>query len=262
MAKKIFAKKTKIVFLIRFLFPYLFLASAFLLFLIFENSISKTADVLYTFVSPFAFSSLFLFFLYIFLIESPASFAFSVREAFNRNPQTPSSLWPLLEQTIKKRRFAITLLFIILSAVLFLNIFFFLSLRHKLLNEKETTSFIIVFVFGLIVLFMVLVPELLTYGKVSLSESTHKDKEELRRVIENISITAGVAVPDFKILIHKRPTAFSICPNFAKPIIYVTTAMLNLADKNEIEAVIAHEISYIFPKKFLTTEQSITSLFF
>ncbi|MBA2643558.1 MAG: M48 family metalloprotease [Actinobacteria bacterium] len=68
----------------------------------------------------------------------------------------------------------------------------------------------------------------------------------LRRLIENVSIGAGLAVtPELRLIDDPAPNAFAAGLRPEKSYVGVTTGLLQRMPKRELEAVIAHEISHI-----------------
>jgi len=72
------------------------------------------------------------------------------------------------------------------------------------------------------------------------------DLEPLRRLVENVSIGAGLPVtPEVRIVDDVAPNAFAAGLRPEKSYVGVTTGLLQAMPKRELEAVIAHEISHI-----------------
>jgi hypothetical protein len=73
-----------------------------------------------------------------------------------------------------------------------------------------------------------------------------KELEPLRRLVENVSIGAGLAVtPEVRLVDDAAPNAFAAGLRPEKSYVGVTTGLLRAMPKRELEAVIAHEISHI-----------------
>lgn len=68
---------------------------------------------------------------------------------------------------------------------------------------------------------------------------------ELKRVVENLAITAGLPMPKLYIIEDHAPNAFATGRNKYHASIAVTTGLLSLLDKSELEGVLAHELSHI-----------------
>lgn len=72
-----------------------------------------------------------------------------------------------------------------------------------------------------------------------------KDSPELYRLVENISITAGLPMPKVYIIHDSAPNAFATGRDPKHGVVCVTTGLLDILDKAELEGVIAHEMSHI-----------------
>ncbi|HOA47360.1 MAG TPA: M48 family metallopeptidase [Candidatus Paceibacterota bacterium] len=78
-----------------------------------------------------------------------------------------------------------------------------------------------------------------------------KDNPELYRIIENLSITAGLPMPKIYILNESQPNAFATGRDKNHAVIVVTQGLLEKLERSEIEGVIAHELSHIGNKDIL-----------
>jgi heat shock protein HtpX len=76
-------------------------------------------------------------------------------------------------------------------------------------------------------------------------EIQKKDAPELFRVVENLAITTGLPMPKVYIIDDPAPNAFATGRNPKHAMVAVTTGLLNIMDKRELEAVMAHEMSHI-----------------
>ncbi len=72
-----------------------------------------------------------------------------------------------------------------------------------------------------------------------------KDNPELYRIVENLSITAGLPLPKIYIIEDQQPNAFATGRNPKHGVVAVTTGLLERLEKVELEGVIAHELSHI-----------------
>lgn len=68
---------------------------------------------------------------------------------------------------------------------------------------------------------------------------------ELHRIVENLSITAGLPKPRVYIIPDMAPNAFATGRNKEHAVVAVTEGLLQLLNKTELEGVIAHELSHI-----------------
>ncbi|MFA6459095.1 MAG: M48 family metallopeptidase [Candidatus Paceibacterota bacterium] len=71
------------------------------------------------------------------------------------------------------------------------------------------------------------------------------DNVELYRIVENLSITAGLPLPGIYIIDDMSPNAFATGRDKDHAAIAVTTGLIRMLDKTELEGVIAHELSHI-----------------
>lgn len=68
----------------------------------------------------------------------------------------------------------------------------------------------------------------------------------LRRLVENVSIAAGLPVtPEVRIVDDRAPNAFAAGLRPERSYVGVTTGLLETMPKRELEAVLAHEVSHI-----------------
>lgn len=72
-----------------------------------------------------------------------------------------------------------------------------------------------------------------------------KDNPELWNIVENLTITTGLPMPKVYIINDTAPNAFATGRNPQTASITVTRGILEKLQKNEIEGVIAHELSHI-----------------
>lgn len=78
-----------------------------------------------------------------------------------------------------------------------------------------------------------------------------KDSPELYRIVENLSITAGLPMPKIYIIEERQPNAFATGRNAKHAVVAVTRGILEKLDRVELEGVIAHELSHIGNKDML-----------
>jgi heat shock protein HtpX len=79
-------------------------------------------------------------------------------------------------------------------------------------------------------------------GAVPADENTYR---ELHRIVENLAITAGLPKPRVYIIEDPAPNAFATGRDKDHAVIAVTTGLLNMMDRSELEGVIAHELSHV-----------------
>lgn len=72
-----------------------------------------------------------------------------------------------------------------------------------------------------------------------------RDNPELWRTVENLCITAGLPMPQVYIISDPAPNAFATGRDPKHASLAVTTGLLELLDKSELQGVVAHELSHI-----------------
>ena len=78
-----------------------------------------------------------------------------------------------------------------------------------------------------------------------------KNNPELYRIVENLSITAGLPLPKIYIIDEAQPNAFATGRDAKHAVVAVTRGLLEKLDRTELEGVIAHELSHIGNKDIL-----------
>ena len=64
-------------------------------------------------------------------------------------------------------------------------------------------------------------------------------------IVENLAITAGLPMPKIYVIEDESPNAFATGRNKNHAVIAVTTGLLAMMNKSELEGVVAHEMSHI-----------------
>lgn len=76
-------------------------------------------------------------------------------------------------------------------------------------------------------------------------EATRAQYFDLYTIVENLSITAGLPMPKLYVVEDPAPNAFATGRDKNHAVVCVTTGLLSILEKNELEGVIAHELSHI-----------------
>lgn len=71
------------------------------------------------------------------------------------------------------------------------------------------------------------------------------DAPELYRVVENLAISTGMPMPKVYIIDDSAPNAFATGRSPKSAIVGATTGLLEIMDKRELNAVMAHEMSHV-----------------
>jgi len=84
-----------------------------------------------------------------------------------------------------------------------------------------------------------------------------RDHPELYRIVENLSITAGLPMPKIYILPEDQPNAFATGRNAEHGVVAVTRGLLEKLNRAELEGVIGHELSHIGNKDMLLSSMVV-----
>ncbi len=71
------------------------------------------------------------------------------------------------------------------------------------------------------------------------------EEQDYQRIVENLCIGSGLSLPRLYIIESATPNAFSVGRDPGDSAIAVTRSLLALLNKNELEGVLAHELSHI-----------------
>ncbi len=91
-------------------------------------------------------------------------------------------------------------------------------------------------------------------GAVPASRETHRD---LITIVENLSITAGLPMPKVYVVNDMAPNAFATGRNPEHAVVAATTGLLAILDKNELEGVMAHELSHVGNRDMLVSTVAV-----
>ena len=83
---------------------------------------------------------------------------------------------------------------------------------------------------------------------VAMTGAKEADKKKypiLYKTVENISLTAGLPMPKVYVIDDPAPNAFATGRDPNHAVVAVTSGLLDIMEKNELEAVIGHAISHI-----------------
>lgn len=91
-------------------------------------------------------------------------------------------------------------------------------------------------------------------GAVPADPNKYRD---LHNIVENLSITAGLPKPRVFIINDAAPNAFATGRNKEHAAIAVTTGIMQILDRSELEGVIAHELSHIGNRDILVATVAV-----
>lgn len=72
-----------------------------------------------------------------------------------------------------------------------------------------------------------------------------EDNPELFNLVENLAIGAGLPMPKIYIVLDEAPNAFATGRSPERAVVAVTSGLLKILNRNELEGVLAHELSHI-----------------
>lgn len=76
-------------------------------------------------------------------------------------------------------------------------------------------------------------------------EVKHEENPDLYHLLENLCITAGLPQPKFYLIEDSAPNAFATGRDPNHAVICVTSGLIEKLNKNELQGVLAHELSHI-----------------
>lgn len=82
-------------------------------------------------------------------------------------------------------------------------------------------------------------------GMSGAKEISKKDAPQLYRMVENLSITAGLPTPKVYVINDPAPNAFATGRDPKHAAVAVTTGLVERLENEELEGVIAHELAHI-----------------
>ena len=85
----------------------------------------------------------------------------------------------------------------------------------------------------------------LSLAHARLADRTNAGELELIRIVENLSITAGLPSPRVYIIDDPSPNAFATGRDKHHAAVAVTSGLLAILNRTELEGVLAHELSHI-----------------
>jgi heat shock protein HtpX len=119
------------------------------------------------------------------------------------------------------------------------------------------------------VIIALIVSTLMNFGSYWFSDSivlgmynaqavTRKDAPALYNAVESLSAKAKVPVPKIYIIPNETPNAFATGRNEDHAAVAVTSGIMKILNKDELEGVIAHELSHIKHKDILISTMAAT----
>jgi len=87
--------------------------------------------------------------------------------------------------------------------------------------------------------------------------ATREQYFDFYTIVENLAITAGLPMPKIYVINDPSPNAFATGRDKNHAVIAVTTGLLSIMNKTELEGVIAHEMSHIGNRDMLVSTVAV-----
>lgn len=87
--------------------------------------------------------------------------------------------------------------------------------------------------------------------------ATREQYFDFYNIVENLAITAGLPMPKIYVIEDPSPNAFATGRDKNHSVVVVTTGLLSIMNKTELEGVIAHEMSHIGNKDMLLSTVAV-----
>ena len=113
------------------------------------------------------------------------------------------------------------------------------------LNNNYSLSVTILVMAAIYALIQYFVASSLAMAMTGAKEIQKQDAPELWRTVENLAIASGVPMPKVYLINDPAPNAFATGRDPKHAIVGATTGLLEIMDKRELEAVMAHEMSHV-----------------
>lgn len=113
------------------------------------------------------------------------------------------------------------------------------------LNNNYSLSVTILVMAAIYALIQYFAASSLAMAMTGAKEIQKEDAPELWRTVENLAIASGVPMPKVYLINDPAPNAFATGRDPKHAIVGATTGLLEIMDKRELEAVMAHEMSHV-----------------
>jgi len=80
---------------------------------------------------------------------------------------------------------------------------------------------------------------------------------DLYNIVENLSITAGLPMPKIYVIADPSPNAFATGRDPQHAVVAVTTGLLSIMERRELEGVLAHELSHVGNRDMLVSTVAV-----
>ena len=145
---------------------------------------------------------------------------------------------------------------VVLIAVIFL---FFIILGYVIARILDPSYFFVIMIFSVIFSLSYTLVSYYNSDKIALASVRAKpassiQHRQLFQAVENMSLASGLPMPRVYVMEGEQINAFASGRNPQNAVICVTSGCLNKLNKQELEGVIAHEMSHVanFDIRFMT----------
>jgi heat shock protein HtpX len=176
----------------------------------------------------------------------PADFAYKLFRLFSSFSASRriTGFWQLYNSNKLRRLIVIILLFAANLSLVVGNIYLFNLFGKKVTGNYLSNTILASLLYILLLVFIFLL-DFFRHRNLP-SAVDHGRQRELYNIVQNLSITAGIEMPTIRIISAQTATAFVVSNNIKKSYtLVVSVGLLNVMDANELEAVVAHELSHI-----------------
>ncbi|NRA12458.1 MAG: M48 family metallopeptidase [Crocinitomicaceae bacterium] len=155
-----------------------------------------------------------------------------------------------LQKQISRNNFRSTLLLFLFPLVILAGVYAFLFFVVDSETENVNSLFLSALPFvigGVLVWFLIAFAMHSSMIKMATGSSTLERKENMRvyNLVENLCISVGMAMPKLKVIESDALNAFASGINEKTFTVTLTTGIIDTLDDNELQGVIAHELTHI-----------------
>ena len=110
---------------------------------------------------------------------------------------------------------------------------------------NRSISYIVVVIAAIYALIQYFAASSLAVAMTGAREIEKRDNPRLFRIVENLSITLGIATPKVYVIDDPAPNAFATGRDPKHALVAATTGLLDIMDDRELSAVMAHEMGHV-----------------
>lgn len=147
-----------------------------------------------------------------------------------------ATLYTHQDQNVRKTWFLMTIFFVVIIAIAY---------AFSYINHNPSILYIgVIFSVGMNI-WSYWYSDTLVLKMAGAKPATREQYFDLWNAVENLSITAGLPMPALYVIDDPSPNAFATGRDKEHAAVAVTSGLLGILNKTELEGVIAHELSHI-----------------